>query len=393
MLGRLTMMKSSKTIILPCISIFIVLLINSTYAKKYQSRVSDNPFPIFKPESVGIESDTLNIFSDQIQEWLDEDEIVGAILTIIKSRKTVFHEAFGWREKEREIPMEKNTICRLRSMTKPFVGTSILMLSEQGKLALSDRVAKYFPSYKNEKCQNITIEQLITHTGGFKQPGYPWGPNFYKDLKSLVETIGKSGPSFAPGERYVYSDAGSSTLAYIVTEISEMPVEDFIQKNILDKLGMSNTFCNLTEDDPRRSAVSCTYSGGKGTWNKYWDNSSPQAVPYFRGSGGIYSTTTDYARFLAMWMDEGSAGSRQFLKSETVKQALTPSDLSKNGNGGYGFHWEIYKKSELVFGHRGSDGTLAIAAPQKDLMFLYFTQSRGNKTVSEMLYLFFDVFY
>jgi len=387
------MSNSSITKALLFIIIFILLFTSESISKVYQSQHSDDPFPLVKPESVGIESDTLKIFSDQVQIWLEDDEIVGAVLMIIKSRKTVLHKAFGWRDKERDIPMEKNTICRLRSMTKPFVGTSILMLSEQDKLTLSDSVAKHISSYGNEKCQNITIEHLITHTGGFKQPGYPWGAHFYKDLKSLVETIGKSGPSYIPGERYAYSDAGSSTLAYMVTEISEIPVEGFIQKNILDRLGMSNTFCNLPENDPRRSGVSCTYSGGKGKWNKYWDNSHPQVVPYFRGSGGIYSTTADYARFLAMWMDEGTAGSEQFLKPETVNQALTPSDLSKQGDRGYGFHWEIYKESELVFGHRGSDRTLAIAAPKKDLIFLYFTQSRGNKTVSEMLALFFEVFY
>ena len=383
------MFKLSKTLKLFLILLFTTLISTNTL----QSQQSDNPFPTVNPACVGITQDTLNIFSDQIREWLDEDEIVGAVLMIVKSRKTIFHQAFGWRDKERDMPMEKNTICRLRSMTKPFVGTSILMLSEQKKLALSDSVAKYIPFYRNEKCQNITVEQLITHTGGFKQPGYPWGPYFYKDLKSLVKTIGNSGPSYAPGERYSYSDAGSSTLAYVVTQVSGMPVEDFIQKNLLDKLYLSNTFCNMTENDPRRSYVSCTYSGGKGKWKKYWDSNDAQAVPYFRGSGGMYSTTADYARFLAMWMDGGLAGSATFLKPETVQQALIPSELTKNGDAGYGFHWEIYKESELVFGHSGSDGTLAIAAPKKDLMFLYFTQSRGNKTTRKMRFLFFDVFY
>lgn len=348
----------------------------------------NNSFSPASPESVGIFSEKLQIFSDQIKTWLGNDEIVGAILHIIKDRKTITHETFGWRDKEQKLPMGKNTICRMRSMTKPFVGTSVLMLAEQNKLVLSDKVAKYISYYKNEKCNKITIKQLLTHTGGFKQPGYPFGAASYKSLQKLVETIGRVGPTHNPGERYFYSDAGSSTLAYLVTEISGMPVENFIQNNLFDKLNMKNSFCNLTENDPRRSQVSCTYSGGKGSWRKYWDNSSPQAVPYFRGSGGIYSTTTDYAQFIAMWMDKGKTNTNQFLKPETAKLALTPSKLSKHGNSGYGFQWEIFDDIKEIFGHGGSDGTLAIADKKRDVIFLLFTQSRGNKTRRKVIDMF-----
>ena len=355
-----------------------------------QKQGTDNPFPQVKPESVGIKPETLKFLSGRIEYWLEKEEIVGAVLMIIKARKTVFHEAYGWQDKEREIPMQKDTICRMRSMTKPYVGTSILMLQEQKKLDLSDKMAEYVASFRNEKCRDITIEHLITHTGGFTQPGYPGSAANYKSLESLVKTIGSTGPTYKPGERYFYSDAGSSTLAYIVTVFSGMPVEDYIQKNILEKLGMTDTFCNLTKSDPRRLRVSCTYSGGKGKWRKYWDNSNPQAVPYFRGSGGIYSTTADYARFMAMWMDRGEAASQRFLTSETTELALTSSLLTKGDDSGYGFQWQIHKESPLTFGHGGSDGTIAIAIPEDDLIFLYFTQSRGNRTLN-MMHAFFTL--
>lgn len=351
------------------------------------------PFPAAQAEKKGMEPEKLKVFTDQIETWLSNDEIVGAILMIVKSGKTVLHRAFGWRNREEKLPMETNTICRLRSMTKPFVGTSILMLSETGKLNLEDKVAKYVPYFRNNKCSEITIEHLLTHTGGFTQPGYPLGAAFYKDLLSLVKQIGIGGPENKPGERYFYSDAGSSTLAYTVSLISKIPVENFIQENILDRLDMTDTFCNLSMDDIRRSRISCTYSQSRGKWTKYWDNSQPQVVRYFRGSGGMYSTTEDYARFLAVWMDSGQDNSIQFLKPETAEKALTPSSLSRSGVAGYGYQWEIYRESDGIFGHRGSDGTLAIAAPKENLIFLYFTQSRGNRTTGQMLSLFFEVFY
>lgn len=377
-------------ILKPIFNIIIFICICIAPPSISQSQNLDTPFPPTSPQNVSISPEKLQEFSNSISEWIENKEIVGAVLHIIKSRKTILHESFGWRDKKRKLPMEKNTICRMRSMTKPFVGTSVLMLLDQNKLALSDPVAKYVSFYQNEKCRDITIEQLLTHTGGFKQPGYPWGAVSYKSLHSLVKKIGKVGPTYQPGERYCYSDAGSSTLAYLVTVISGMPVEDYIQQNLFDKLNMKNSFCFLTENDPRRSQVSCTYRRGLWSWSKYWDNSQPQSHPYFRGSGGIYSTTSDYARFLAMWMDDGKTHSERFLKSETVQSALTPSALSRRGNSGYGFQWSILDASKGIFSHGGSDGTLAIADKRRDVILLYFTQSRGTKTKATIIKMFLN---
>jgi CubicO group peptidase (beta-lactamase class C family) len=344
-------------------------------------------------QSIPLNSDALTSLTEKVEEWYKNKEIVGAVLMVIKDRKTVLHQAIGWRDREREKPMELDTICRMRSMTKPFVGTSILMLAEQKKLNLSDSISKYISFYDNEKCREITIEPLLTHTGGFEQPGYPKNPAAYKDLEDLVKTIGEVGPTMKPGKQYSYSDAGSSTLAHLISVISQMPAEDYIQKNIFDRLGMKDTSCNSFKGDPRRPRVSCTYRLMSGIFWKYWDNSMKQAVPYFRGSGGIYSTTEDYAKFLGMWMDEGIAGNTRFLKPETVHKALTRSPETSSGDDGYGYQWEINSAELGAFGHSGSDGTLAIAVPKDDLMLLYFTQSRGNKTTRQMQSLFFDVFY
>lgn len=355
--------------------------------------LQSNTYHLSKFPSDEINSPGLQSLTHKVEEWFESKEIVGAVLMVIKGRKTVLHQAIGWRDREREKPMELDTICRMRSMTKPFVGTSILMLAEQKKLNLSDNISKYITYYDNEKCREITVEQLLTHTGGFEQPGYPENAAAYKDLEDLVKTIGEVGPTMTPGEQYSYSDAGSSTLAHLVSVTSKMPAEDYIQENIFDKLDMKDTSCNSFRDDRRRPRVSCTYRLTNGIFWKYWDNSMKQAAPYFRGSGGIYSTTEDYAKFLAMWMDEGIAGNTRFLKPETVHKALIRFSHTSKGNEGYGYHWEILNAELGAFGHRGSDGTLAIAVPKDDLMLLYFTQSRGNTTTGQMVSLFFDVFY
>lgn len=103
------------TIILLLISIWIPVL----------SQNSD--FPNAKPESVGIETYQLKMISDSLNKWFANDEIVGGEILIIKNSKTVFHEAVGWLDREDKKPFEKNTICRIRSMTKPFIGTATLL--------------------------------------------------------------------------------------------------------------------------------------------------------------------------------------------------------------------------------------------------------------------------
>jgi CubicO group peptidase (beta-lactamase class C family) len=171
-----------------------------------------------------------------------------------------------------------------------------------------------------------------------------------------------------------------------------MPAEEYIQTHILDKLDMDDTACNMFQDNPLRPRVSSTYRRMQNRWFKYWENTRPQAVPYFRGSGGMYSTTTDYARFLALWMDKGKSENQRLLSPETVQAALTTSALSRNNDQGYGYQWQVFSESEGVFGHGGSDGTLAMAFPRDDLMLLCFTQSRGGKTISEIRSLFLEVF-
>lgn len=326
----------------------------------------------------------------EIRTLVDESDIVGGEILIVKSGKVLYHEAHGWRDVEKEKPMDRNTICRIRSMTKPIVGTCVLMLYEQGKLSMTDKVCEYIPAYDNEACREITVEQLMLHTGGFRQPGYPGMAQDYSSLEALIEALTEAGPTYEPGERYSYSDGGSSTLAAIVTKVSGMPVEDFIQDKIFDPLGMEDSFCYPHSDDPRMARVSSTYfwNDSSSAWIKYWDSDEPFAVPFFRGSGGVFTTTSDYVKFLRMWMNDGLYRGKRILKPETIEMALTPSGLS--GDRPYGYHMGVYKG--VGFGHSGSDGTLGVAVPGEDLIFCYFTQSRGNRTLRDMRLRIFDLF-
>jgi CubicO group peptidase (beta-lactamase class C family) len=351
-------------------------------------------------EPVTIPPEALKAMAAGVRQLVEDDEAVGAEVLVMHKRKVVLHEAFGYSDLDRRIPLARNTIVCVRSMTKPLVGTAIQMLIDEAKLSLTDRASKYLKSFDNDKSRAVTIEQLLTHTAGFPLTLVNKQLSSYSGQRAIVDEAGKIGPSGPPGS-FKYSDTDSETLAAIVAEVSGKPVDTFIRRRILEPLGMSDTYCVLEKDAPPRSRVSSNHAGSPGLWHKYWDHEAIPFFPYFLGAAALYSTTTDYARFLTLWLDRGRAGGHRLLSEAAVERALRPLQrmLSPGSNTPYptfltplqpfyGQHWMVYVpptpasgNALPVFGHGGSDGTLALVFPEHDLMVFYFTQSRGGMSV------------
>jgi CubicO group peptidase (beta-lactamase class C family) len=374
---------------------FITLLLAWSILAAAQSSVA--PFGRAKPEDVGLSAPKLQEAVEAVQSWVDADRVVGAAMLVMRDDRIVLHEAVGWADRERKIPLRTEHIFRMRSNTKPLVGTAVLMLFEEGKLKLDDKVSRYLPSFDNPKSREITIFQLLTHTSGITGDIYdPFKGTTYKTLREAVDEVGAKGPEFTPGTRYHYSDPGTSTLGALIAEVSGMPAEDFIQRRVLDPLGMRDSFCNIPEDE-RRERMSATYRKREGGgWDKYWDHTQPQLIPFFRASGGLKSTTMDYAKFMAMAYHKGEFGGKRLLSQKTIELATQPHSLyvlgpkeREQSARAYGLHWSVRTQrdgegagpeSPGSFGHGGSDGTTAIADTQEGLIILYFAQSRGHDT-------------
>ncbi|MGD2123382.1 MAG: serine hydrolase domain-containing protein [Gemmatimonadota bacterium] len=342
--------------------------------------IQDTFFPYASPEELGLAADPFRDLSQTVEEWVREEQIVGAEMLLVKDGRIVFHEAIGWSDKAAGVALERNSIYRIRSMTKPFTGTSIFLLKEAGELELDDPVSKYLPSWRNERSGEITIRQLLSHSGGFVQGGFAGPFQEYRGLREAVDAVGEAGPQNTPGDRYEYSDVGSATLGAIVEEISGMPVERFIETRILEPLGFSDTYTGFTPDAPWAGRMNPTYvkANPDAPWFQYWHPSREQQFPFFRASGGLYTTVFDYARWLHLWMNRGTTDAGPFLSEETAVEVLQPAMTPS-----YGLHWEIFSPlpedgTLPAFGHGGSDGTLAVAMPELDAVALIFTQSRGN---------------
>lgn len=323
--------------------------------------------------------------------------IVGAELVVIKNRNIVLHEVFGWKDRENKIPLEKNSVFNIRSMTKPITGTAVQILIDEGRLRLDTRASEYILGFDNDGSRSITIEQLLSHMSGLPLSIIA-SADEYETLFSLANATGVVGPVFEPGSKFWYSDAGTEVLGAIVEAETGQSLDVFVTERILDPLKMRDAFYYhpATINDSRRDRIPVLYVGGVGEWVRVWSPDEP-LYPFAFGSQGVYCTPVDYARFLAMWMDGGEVGWRRLLSPAAVSRTLTPvtkmSTLGSDAPYPTGFYeLEAYygqmailfsnaaedEPEVAVIGHSGSDGTYAWAWPEHDLMVLYFTQSRGS---------------
>ncbi|MFH2110574.1 MAG: serine hydrolase domain-containing protein [Candidatus Bathyarchaeota archaeon] len=352
-------------------------------------------FPYASPESQGLSSETLAKLAETVRDYLDEETIVGAELLVIKNRNIVLHEVVGWKDRENEIPMEKNSLFNIRSMTKPVTGAAVQILIDEGRLRLDTEAAEYIQGFDNENSRSITVEQLLSHMSGLPL-SLLTSADEYETLFSLANATGNLGPEFEPGSKFWYSDAGTEVLGAIVEAETGYSLDAFVTERILDPLKMNDAFYYhpATLNDSRRDRIPVLYVGGVGEWVRVWSPDEP-LYPFAFGSQGLYCTPVNYARFLAMWMDDGQIGWKQLLSPTAVRRTLTPvTKMSSLGSdmpyptgfydleAYYGQMAILFSNSTTgepeVIGHSGSDGTYAWAWPEQDIMILYFTQSRGS---------------
>ena len=119
-------------------------------------------------EEAGMDAAELETAVDLFRKAVEADDLQGVVVLVARNGIVVTHEALGWRDIENNLPLEKDTLFRMASNTKPTIATAILMLAEDGKLSVSDPVGRHLPAFADGSNTDITIRHLLTHTGGFR---------------------------------------------------------------------------------------------------------------------------------------------------------------------------------------------------------------------------------
>jgi CubicO group peptidase (beta-lactamase class C family) len=379
----------------------LILTASLTLLAPSQATESPAPeahFPASTALAEGLSPQALEKLDALVADLVAKDEVVGGELLVIKNGKTVPHTAHGWHDRESETPLEPGSVYCVRSMTKPLIGTAIAMLIEDDVIELDDRVAEHLPEFSGTTTDEITVEQLLTHTGGMPMSFLIAKPSSELDDIRGVAALGAGCElEFAPGTGFNYSDQGTDTLTALIESVSGMTAADYVQTRILDPLGMTDSATVLDPDSALRARASSNYMGARGAWVRYWKADDEPLFPIFLGSQGLYSTAEDYAKFMHLYLKRGRLGKERLLRARAVRQALEPGEHAMRAPTGfpgaqvdYGRLMQLWtapvesgedgERDLVAFGHTGSDGTHAWVFPEHEALVMYFTQSRFNST-------------
>jgi CubicO group peptidase (beta-lactamase class C family) len=304
---------------------------------------------------------------DQLLNSKFKTNTTGAAVLITQKGKIIYRKAFGLANLELEVLMKPENVFEIGSMTKQFTAVSILMLVEQGKISLQDEITKFIADYPTHD-QKITVHHLLNHTSGIKsytrmKKLFAVARNDMKPIE-LIKFFRDEPMDFNPGEKYKYNNSAYIILGHIIEQISGISYADYIQKNIFDKLNMSNsTYASHSRIIKNRASG---YHNRSGYQNAMYIS---HTLPYAGGS--LMSSIDD----MSLWQQALTANT--LLKKETLQKAYTNYTLNNGEKINYGYGWNIktinndvsYEHGGSVFGFK----SMGVYIPSKDIYAVTLT--------------------
>ncbi len=287
-----------------------------------------------------------------------QGDVPGASVLVIRDGKAVVRKCYGLANLEDHEAATPATNYRLASISKQFTATAILLLAEDGRLDLDQRVRQWLPSLP-AATDAITIRQLLTHTGGLidyedVMPANQASQLRDDDVLHLLEAQDRL--YFAPGSHYRYSNGGYSMLALIVERASGLRFEEFLKQRILEPLGMRDSLAYVQGGPPVRHRA-YGYSENASGWTRT-DQSLTSAV---LGDGGIYSSIDDLARW------DAALYSDRLLSRQSRELAFHPWTVTDDADVRYGFGWRITGESLWHSGESIGFRNVFVRYPQRRL--------------------------
>ena len=330
-----------------------------------------------KPAAPAVPKDVAAI--DQLFRGAVKPGEPGVAVIVTRKGQTLYRAAYGMANLELGVALEPEHVFRIGSVTKQFTSAAIMMLAEEGKLAVTDPITKFLPDYPTQG-KTITVEHLLTHTSGIQSyTDMPkWRGMWRQDMTvtELVDLFKNEPMQFAPGERWRYNNSGYILLGAIIEKASGK-VRRLRAGAIFTPLGMASTRYDVTEQVTARRAAGYTKTGDRIVNAQYLSMTQPYAA------GSLMSTVDD----LAKW--DAALGAGRVLKAESLAKSFASCKLASGNDSHYGYGWQIskYQGRDVqehgggIFGFRAyvvrvpSDGVyvavlsnMAAAEPDTDLL-------------------------
>ena len=292
------------------------------------------------PEDVGLCGQRTCRLVDALQADVDRQRLPGAVVLIARHGKLALFESLGALDPATGVPMRRDAIFRIYSMTKPVVSVAAMMLMEQGRLLLSDPVAKYLPEYANQKVarqvegvvhlqevrQLATIQDLLRHTAGLTYEFMGSSSVQRQYAQSRIGSRERSNAEFSrqlaalplmfePGTAWEYGRS-TDVLGRLVEVVSGTTLGTYLRENIFEPLGMEETWFSVPQQHQYRIAEPFARDPDGAMQMRLVDLREDPVME--SGGGGLASTALDYARFLQFMLNRGELDGVRLLGSRTV---------------------------------------------------------------------------
>ncbi|MEX2583879.1 MAG: serine hydrolase domain-containing protein [Gemmatimonadota bacterium] len=373
--------------------------------------------PIAQPDALGMSNTRIERLTTALEDYVDQRALAGAVALVARNGQIAYLEAVGERDLEAGDPMEVDDIFRIASQTKMIVSVATMILQEEGKLLLSDRVGDYLPAFRSNTVavprdgggydvvparRPITVRDLLTHTSGLDYGSGPaadrWeaagiqGWYFADRDEPIGETVRRMAAlplAGHPGESWIYGYS-TDVLGALLEVASGQTLEQLVTTRILRPLGMNDTHFYLPP--AKRNRLVTVYSAGDGGLERTADccgmvsqgayADGPRQS--FSAGAGLLSTARDYATFLQMLLNDGELNGQRILSRKSVELMTTDNLATAEFRGGQGFGLGVSVVEDL--GERGIPGSIGEFGwggayhstywvdPEEELVVVYLTQ-------------------
>jgi len=329
-------------------------------------------------------------------EGIENGNFTGSVLLVAKDGETLKWDAYGdavvygpeGLALDLPKPMTKNTVFDLASLSKMFTATAVLQLVDAGAIELDEPIVEYVPDFAEEAAENenanddeendtaeeqdnndydrteVTVRHVLTHTSGLPA----WAPldREYDTVDERVEAVLSKELTAEPGTEYAYSDIGYILLGFLVEEVSGQTLDEYVEANIAEPLGLTTTRFNPPES--WRPFMIATeeqeWTDRPMVWGEAHDENA-YGLEGVAGHAGLFSTARDLGIFMQAYLNGGIYAGRRILEEETVEKALTDQEVDEDVKIGLGWQldrsWYMGDHFQKTFGHTGFTGTSMVA--------------------------------